>query len=356
MRDETLLRVDESKQNPSAIERSFMVAENAWTLTVMSVIAGFVGLFVDGRWFCLFCIPFAFGIHRSNGLKGLTRIKQVSVCAAILICFSAICWWVGIKVNQSREHIPTVQEIGDYLSKTLNTKDVSSLGPPAPVPSVPNPSKPANQGSHPAKTPTPDKPTSHQALQLPPTERTRPPASPPQSSPATSSTPDDLGDVISCPRNGTLARNWGLIDKGNKWTIRIGVKDGVVPPALGDSLNLGMEREIDAKRSANADSLLAEIDSKFPATNPIGTAYGKPNQEKIQSVEHILGDATIVWNYVVVSGSVRLGPQKNAVQAIEVHTLTDESQIIVADFDEFANYTSDARCLQVLYELSTKQP
>ncbi len=115
------------ERGPSAVERFFIISENVWILTAISVIAGLAGLFVDGRWFVLFCIPTAFGVHRSKGLRGLGPRPQCGIYALIIAVSAGTCWWVGTGVNKSREHIPTVKEIGDYILSVLHPSPVNTL-------------------------------------------------------------------------------------------------------------------------------------------------------------------------------------------------------------------------------------
>jgi hypothetical protein len=112
-------------QNPplSPTERLVLVFENAWILTVMSLIIGFTGVFIDGRWFVLLCIPIAFGLHRSKGLQGLRWWVQIGFYFLIIGISATICWKVGLGINGSREHIPTVKEIGDYVLGKMPEKE-----------------------------------------------------------------------------------------------------------------------------------------------------------------------------------------------------------------------------------------
>lgn len=96
-------------------ERIFTILENNWILAVTTLIAGFLGVIVDGRWFFLFSLPVALGIHRSKGIRDLSPGKQCVWYAVILMFSTAIFWETGLAMNKAREHFPTVQEIGDYL-------------------------------------------------------------------------------------------------------------------------------------------------------------------------------------------------------------------------------------------------
>jgi hypothetical protein len=94
-------------------ERLFLFLENGITLTVMGLVGGFAGVFIDGRYFLLLAIPLALGLHRSKALAGMRGIEQLAghLLVAVIGCF--VFLQIGAGVNRSREHIPTAQEIGD---------------------------------------------------------------------------------------------------------------------------------------------------------------------------------------------------------------------------------------------------
>ncbi len=120
---------EQQRSAVSAMERFFIIAENVWVLTAVSLLIGFAGVFIDGRWFLLLCIPIAFGVHRSKGLQGLRPRSQFGIYALIIAASAVVCWLVGIGVNSSREHIPTVKEIGDYILSVLHSSPVNTLPP-----------------------------------------------------------------------------------------------------------------------------------------------------------------------------------------------------------------------------------
>src|SRR5580658_3386089 len=102
---------DQSSANTSALERLFLFLENGITLAVMGIIGGFAGVFIDGKYFLVLCIPLALGLHRSGALKGLHWAKATAAYALMTALSGIVLWRVGEGVNQSREHIPTPQEI-----------------------------------------------------------------------------------------------------------------------------------------------------------------------------------------------------------------------------------------------------
>jgi hypothetical protein len=124
----------------SSRERLFLFFENGITLTVIGLIGGFAGVFIDGRYFLLLTIPLALGLHRSHALAGMRAIEQISAHLLVAIVASFILWPIGKGVNRSREHIPTAQEIAEYLLPALSQKGQTSVGPapkPTPVQSFP---------------------------------------------------------------------------------------------------------------------------------------------------------------------------------------------------------------------------
>jgi hypothetical protein len=72
----------------SSWEGLFLFLENAITLTVIGLVGGFAGVFIDGRYFLLLAIPLALGLHRSKAVAGMRTIEQVSahLLLAVLAC------------------------------------------------------------------------------------------------------------------------------------------------------------------------------------------------------------------------------------------------------------------------------
>ena len=67
----------DSSPRISTVERILLFLENAIVLTVMGLVGGLAGLFIDGRWFLVLCIPIALGLHRSKALSGFGVRKQI---------------------------------------------------------------------------------------------------------------------------------------------------------------------------------------------------------------------------------------------------------------------------------------
>lgn len=103
----------------SVFERVFLFLENGIVLTVMGATSGFAGVFIDGRYFLLLCIPLALGLHRSGALKELRWPKAVTAYAFVMALSGIALWWVGEGINRSREHIPSPQDIATEVIRSL---------------------------------------------------------------------------------------------------------------------------------------------------------------------------------------------------------------------------------------------
>jgi hypothetical protein len=116
---------------PTAFHRFLLVAENGITLTVISFIASLLVLFLDGRWFVLLVPAAILGVHRSKGLEGIYQAARLFIYMVIVVVGTLTMWWIGIRVNESRDHIE--QLIGELI-KTVGGKvakpQVSAAPPP----------------------------------------------------------------------------------------------------------------------------------------------------------------------------------------------------------------------------------
>jgi hypothetical protein len=127
------------------LERTFLFLENGIVLTVVGLVGGFAGVFVDGHWFVILCVPLLAGLHRSSALNGLGNWPRIAAYVLVCVVSLSLLWLVGIGVNRSREHIPTVQEIGQGVvnmirpSETKTAPEVSPTPPPPPRPRAVSP-------------------------------------------------------------------------------------------------------------------------------------------------------------------------------------------------------------------------
>lgn len=104
---------------PAVRERIFAFCENGIVLTVMGIVGSLAGVFVAGRFFLLLSIPLLLGLHRSAALKGLSKGKKAFGYGAMLAISLPPLWLLGIGVDRSREHIPTVEEISRTVARTV---------------------------------------------------------------------------------------------------------------------------------------------------------------------------------------------------------------------------------------------
>jgi len=117
----------ELPRQPTKRERIFAYLENGIVLTVMGIIGGLTGVFVDGRYFLLLSIPLALGLHRSPTLKGLSAKRQLLGYFVLLAVSLPLLWFLGMGINRSREHIPTAQEIAKAFAQQGNNGKTGNL-------------------------------------------------------------------------------------------------------------------------------------------------------------------------------------------------------------------------------------
>jgi hypothetical protein len=77
-------------------ERPFLFLENGITLTVMGLVGGFAGVFIDGRYFLLLANPLGLGLHRSEALAGMRAIEQGAGHLLVGIIGCMIFWLIGL--------------------------------------------------------------------------------------------------------------------------------------------------------------------------------------------------------------------------------------------------------------------
>jgi hypothetical protein len=97
--------------DPTLLERVFLFLENGTVLTVMGIAGGLAGFFIDGKWFLVLIAWVLLGLHRSPALKGYGKTTARCAYIGVALVSGIILWFLGVGVNRSREHIPTITEI-----------------------------------------------------------------------------------------------------------------------------------------------------------------------------------------------------------------------------------------------------
>jgi hypothetical protein len=121
---DTLMQVSQSPKSLLPIkpwDRFFAFIENGIVLTVAGIVASFAGVVIAGKYFVFLSIPLVLGLHRSKGLVGLSARKKVAAYCAVF-AISLPLWLLGVQVDKSRTHIPTVQEIAQAVAKIIGGK------------------------------------------------------------------------------------------------------------------------------------------------------------------------------------------------------------------------------------------
>jgi hypothetical protein len=99
-------------------ERLFAFIENGIFLSVFSVVAGLVGVFVYGPVLTICTVFVALALHRSKAISDLIRWHQAVIYLWAFIIFGGIFYGIGTFIESHRDHIPTVREIMDATIKT----------------------------------------------------------------------------------------------------------------------------------------------------------------------------------------------------------------------------------------------
>src|ERR1700733_8993863 len=94
------------KEKIAISERIFSFVENGIILAVFSIVAGIVGVFVDGTYFTVLIIPALLAIHRSKLFSGIRGWYQLVGYILALIIFFGIFYGIGVFVENNREHVP----------------------------------------------------------------------------------------------------------------------------------------------------------------------------------------------------------------------------------------------------------
>jgi hypothetical protein len=93
----------------SFFERASVFFENGIILTIMSILGGLAGTFVNGRYFLFLCVPIALGLHRSSALNGVTKKGKISIHLLVLCASAVLLWNFGRWWDSSRRSVAIPQ-------------------------------------------------------------------------------------------------------------------------------------------------------------------------------------------------------------------------------------------------------
>ena len=92
-------------------ERFFAFVENGIFLSVFSVVAGLVGVFVFGPILTICTIFVVLALRRSKAISDLLGWYQAVIYLWVVLIFGGIFYCIGTLIENHRDHIPTVAEI-----------------------------------------------------------------------------------------------------------------------------------------------------------------------------------------------------------------------------------------------------
>jgi hypothetical protein len=95
-------------EDPSPLDRFWLFAEHGFTLTVISIVAGLLTIFLDARWFVSLAGVLLLGIHRSRALEGMNFAARFLLNLAVFFISVCLLWPMGAWVNESRDEAVTL--------------------------------------------------------------------------------------------------------------------------------------------------------------------------------------------------------------------------------------------------------
>jgi hypothetical protein len=90
-------------QDLSPLERFWLFAEHAITLTVISIVVSLLTIFIDARWFVSLAGVSLLALHRSKALQGKNLALQLFVNITVFCGLAFLLWPMGQHVNESRD-------------------------------------------------------------------------------------------------------------------------------------------------------------------------------------------------------------------------------------------------------------
>ncbi len=88
-------------------ERIHRFLEHGSLQTLIGIVGGLVGTFLDGRYFALLGIWVSYSLHRSGALHGFTvRPKVITHLCGVSLAASLL-FYVGVAINRARPHVYT---------------------------------------------------------------------------------------------------------------------------------------------------------------------------------------------------------------------------------------------------------
>ena len=103
----------------SLSDRFFRVLESGMTQTLLGIVGGLAGTFLDGRYFVILSPMIPAAIHRSKALEGIDRPWSTVWIVLSIPTTIAILFWCGIYVNESRNAIYTPRDYAAAVKKII---------------------------------------------------------------------------------------------------------------------------------------------------------------------------------------------------------------------------------------------
>jgi hypothetical protein len=100
-------------------DRVFRFMESSLTQTLLGIVGGTVGTFLDGRYFIVLTplVPAAF--HRNKVLEGLGKGKSVAFYCVSSLLTASLLFWMGTSLNKSRPHTFTPADYANAVKGQL---------------------------------------------------------------------------------------------------------------------------------------------------------------------------------------------------------------------------------------------
>jgi hypothetical protein len=118
----TLPKIPKKKQETKSVsvaERGFRFWESGMIQTLLSILGGLAGTFLDGRYFMFLTPLVPAAIHRNKVLEGVEQRKSVILYVVCTSVVALLLFWCGTSLNKSRPNTFTPKDYADAVKKVL---------------------------------------------------------------------------------------------------------------------------------------------------------------------------------------------------------------------------------------------
>jgi hypothetical protein len=103
----------------SRTERVLRFIDHGSTQTLVGLIGGLAGTFLDGRYYAVLGLMVSFGLHKSKALEGVSRKLILPIHIIAVVTTAAVLLWMGIQINKSRPQAYTPADYANAVTARL---------------------------------------------------------------------------------------------------------------------------------------------------------------------------------------------------------------------------------------------